>query len=260
MYGAIIGDMVGAPFAFDRGNKTKDFVLFSDKSHFTDDTVMLIAVAEALMDTRYMNDEVIKMTLVDSMRKWGAKYPNAGYGGMFRQWLIKENPQPYGSFGNGSAMRVSAAGWLAASLEEALHLAKLTAEVTHNHPEGIKGAQAVAGAIYLARTGEYKETIKVFLTEKIGYDLSRTCDEIRPNYHHDETCQKSVPEAMTAFLYGQDFEDVIRTTISLGGDTDTLACISGSVAEVYYAIPDELLGECRKRLPEEMLEIIGRYK
>ncbi|WP_294519024.1 ADP-ribosylglycohydrolase family protein [uncultured Anaerovibrio sp.] len=260
MYGAIIGDMVGAPFEFDRGNKTKDFVLFSDKSHFTDDTVMLIAVAEALMDTRYMNDEVIKMTLVDSMRKWGAKYPNAGYGGMFRQWLIKENPQPYGSFGNGSAMRVSAAGWLAASLEEALHLAKLTAEVTHNHPEGIKGAQAVAGAIYLARTGEYKETIKVFLTEKIGYDLSRTCDEIRPNYHHDETCQKSVPEAMTAFLEGQDFEDVIRTTISLGGDTDTLACISGSVAEVYYAIPDELLGECRKRLPEEMLEIIGRYK
>ncbi|MBQ3853807.1 MAG: ADP-ribosylglycohydrolase family protein, partial [Anaerovibrio sp.] len=156
--------------------------------------------------------------------------------------------------------RVAAAGWLAGSMDEALHLAKLTAEVTHNHPEGIKGAQAVAGAIYLARTGEYKETIKVFLTEKIGYDLSRTCDEIRPNYHHDETCQKSVPEAMTAFLEGQDFEDVIRTTISLGGDTDTLACISGSVAEVYYAIPDELLGECRKRLPEEMLEIIGRYK
>lgn len=259
MYGAIIGDMVGAPFEFDRGNKTKDFVLFSDKSHFTDDTVMLIAVAEALMDTRYMNDEVIKVALVDSMRKWGAKYPNAGYGGMFRQWLIKENPQPYGSFGNGSAMRVAAAGWLAGSMDEALHLAKLTAEVTHNHPEGIKGAQAVAGAIYLARTGEYKETIKVFLTEKIGYDLSRTCDEIRPNYHHDETCQKSVPEAMTAFLEGQDFEDVIRTTISLGGDTDTLACIAGSVAEAYYAIPDELLGECRKRLPAEMLEIIGRY-
>ncbi|MBE6100275.1 MAG: ADP-ribosylglycohydrolase family protein [Anaerovibrio sp.] len=259
MYGAILGDMIGAPYEFDRGNKTKDFPLFGDKSKFTDDTVMTVAVAEGLMDTRYMNDEVIKMTLVDSMRKWGAKYPNAGYGGMFRQWLIKENPQPYGSFGNGSAMRVSAAGWLADSLEEALHLAKLTAEVTHNHPEGIKGAQAVAGAIYLARTGEYKETIKVFLTEKIGYDLSRTCDEIRPNYHHDETCQKSVPEAMTAFLEGEDFEDVIRTTISLGGDTDTLACIAGSIAEAYYGIPDELVVECRKRLPDDLLEVVERF-
>jgi ADP-ribosylglycohydrolase len=178
---------------------------------------------------------------------------------MFGKWLIENNPQPYNSFGNGSAMRVSAAGWLATSLEEAMRLARLTSEVTHNHPEGIKGAQAVAGSIYMALNWEDKDAIKAFVTDVIGYDLSRTCDEIRPHYHHDETCQRSVPEAITAFLEGEDFEDVIRTTISLGGDTDTLACIAGSIAEAYYGIPDELVAECRKNLPEEMLKIIDRF-
>ncbi|WP_072031629.1 ADP-ribosylglycohydrolase family protein [Anaerovibrio sp. RM50] len=262
MYGAILGDMIGAPYEFDRGNKTKDFPLFCDKSNFTDDTVMTVAVAEVLLDYVYDefdSDEELKQALIASMQNWGSDYPNAGYGAMFSRWLEADNPQPYNSFGNGSAMRVLAAGWLATSLEEAMKLARLTAEVTHNHPEGIKGAQAVAGSIYLALDGKDKVEIKSFVTDVIGYDLSRTCDEIRPNYHHDETCQRSVPEAITAFLEGEDFEDVIRTTISLGGDTDTLACIAGSIAEAYYGIPDELVAECRNNLPEEMITIVNRF-
>lgn len=262
MYGAILGDMIGAPYEFDRGNKAKDFPLFCDRSKFTDDTVMTVAVAEVLLDyvlDEFDSDEKFKQALIASMQKWGSEYPNAGYGAMFSRWLKTDNPQPYNSFGNGSAMRVSAAGWLATSLEETMRLARLTAEVTHNHPEGIKGAQAVAGSVYLALDGKDKKAIKEFVTEVIGYDLSRTCDEIRPVYHHDETCQRSVPEAITAFLEGEDFEDVIRTTISLGGDTDTLACIAGSIAEAYYGIPDELVVECRKRLPDDLLEVVERF-
>ena len=262
MYGAILGDIIGAPYEFDRGNKTKSFPLFCDKSKFTDDTVMTVAVAEVLLnnvDGEFDSDVEIIQSLISSMKNWGSEYPNAGYGGMFGHWLKADDPEPYNSFGNGAAMRVSAAGWLATSMEEAMRLACLTAVVTHNHPEGLKGAQAVAGSIYLALEGKDKEAIKSFVTEVIGYDLSRTCDEIRPNYHHDETCQRSVPEAITAFLEGENFEDVIRTAISLGGDTDTLACIAGSIAEAYYGIPDELVAECRKNLPEEMLKIIDRF-
>ncbi len=262
MYGAILGDIIGAPYEFDRGNKTKDFPLFCDKSKFTDDTVMTVAVAEALLDNvdgEFDSDVEIIQSLISSMKNWGSEYPNAGYGGMFGHWLKADDPEPYNSFGNGAAMRVSAAGWLATSMEEAMRLACLTAVVTHNHPEGLKGAQAVAGSIYLALEGKDKDAIKSFVTDVIGYDLSRTCDEIRPNYHHDETCQRSVPEAITAFLEGENFEDVIRTAISLGGDTDTLACIAGSIAEAYYGIPDELVVECRNNLPEEMLKIIDRF-
>lgn len=223
---------------------------------------MTVAVAEALLDNvdgEFDSDVEILQALVSSMQNWGREYPNAGCGSMFGRWLKADEPEPYNSYGNGAAMRVSAAGWLATSLEEAMRLACLTAEVTHNHPEGIKGAQAVAGSIYLSLEGKGKEAIKSFVTDVIGYDLSRTCDEIRPYYHHDETCQRSVPEAITAFLEGEDFEDVIRTTISLGGDTDTLACIAGSIAEAYYGIPDELVAECRNNLPEEMVKIIDRF-
>lgn len=191
MYGAILGDMIGAPYEFDRGDKTKDFPLFSKGSRFTDDSVMTVAVAEALMDSMGQSDEEIRKILVRSMQKWGRKYPYAGYGGMFRGWLEEEDPQPYGSFGNGSAMRVAAAGWLYEDLEETRHAARLTAEVTHNHPEGIKGAEATASAIYLARTGSSKEEIKDYIVREFGYDLSRTCDEIRPGYHHVETCQQT---------------------------------------------------------------------
>ena len=180
MYGAILGDMIGAPYEFDRGDKTKDFPLFGRDSQFTDDTVMTIAVAEVLMDTVGQPDEAIRAALVKSMQKWDRKYPHAGYGGRFRGWLSARNPQPYGSYGNGSAMRVAAAGWLYATLEETRHAARLTAEVTHNHPEGIKGAEATASAIFLARTGEGKDEIRDYIIREFGYDLSRTCDEIRP--------------------------------------------------------------------------------
>ena len=259
MIGAILGDMIGAPYEFDRGNKTKDFPLFSRGSEFTDDSVMTIAVAEALMDTIGKSDDEIRAALIASMQKWGRRYPDAGYGGMFYQWLRKKEPQPYGSFGNGSAMRVSSAGWLFSTLEETRHMAKLTAEVTHNHPEGVKGAEAAASAIFMARTGSSKEEIRDFIIREYGYNLSRTCDQIRPNYHHVETCQQTVPEAVTAFLEGNSFEDVIRTAVSLGGDCDTLTCIAGGMAAAFYGVPDELAEECRKRLPEDMLAVLDRF-
>ena len=259
MYGALLGDMIGAPYEFDRGDKTKEFPLFCKYSHFTDDSVMTIAVAEALLDFRFREDEEIKAGLVESMRKWSKKYPDAGYGRKFYHWLRARHPEPYGSYGNGSAMRVSSAGWLFDTLAETRHMARLTAEVTHNHPEGIKGAEATASAIFLARTGHSKEEIRNYIVREFGYDLSRTCDQIRPGYTHIESCQKTVPEAITAFLEGTDFEDVIRTAVSLGGDCDTLTCIAGSIAEAYYGVPAILEAECKSRLPEDMLYILGRF-
>ncbi len=259
MYGALLGDMIGAPYEFDRGNKTKEFPLFCGESHYTDDSVMTIAVAEALLDSQFQNDAEIRAALVKSMRKWGRKYPRAGYGGRFRDWLRAKNPEPYGSYGNGSAMRVSAAGWLFDTLEDTRAKARLTAEVTHNHPEGIKGAEATAGAIFLARTGHSKDEIKDYIVKEFGYDLSRSCDQIRPGYCHNESCQKTVPEAITAFLEGTDFEDVIRTAVSLGGDCDTLTCIAGSIAEAYYGVPEQLKDECRSRLSKDMLGVLGRF-
>lgn len=259
MYGAILGDMIGAPYEFDRGNKSKDFPMFVKESQFTDDSVMTIAVAEALLNTPDAPDETRKAALVRSMQTWGKKYPYAGYGGRFRGWLSSKHPEPYGSYGNGSAMRVSSAGWLYGSLDETRRLARLTAEVTHNHPEGVKGAEATASAIYLARTGADKDTIRKYVTDEFRYDLSRTCDEIRPTYRHVESCQKTVPEALTAFLEGVDFEDVIRTAVSLGGDCDTLTCIAGSVAEAFYGVPAPYVTECRARLPKEMLDVLDRF-
>ena len=202
MYGAIIGDMVGSPYEFDQGRKVKEFgPLFINRSVFTDDSVMTIAVAEALMDVGPDAEEKeIKSAVVKSMQKWGRKYPDAGYGGRFIGWLAERDPKPYGSWGNGSAMRVSAAGWLYDSIERTREVAKWTAEVTHNHPEGVKGAEATASAIFLARNGSSKEEIKKYIIDEFEYDLSRTCDEIRPAYHHVESCQETVPEAITAFL------------------------------------------------------------
>ena len=259
MLGAILGDIVGSPFEFDHNNyKHKDFPLLSEKSHFTDDTVMTIAVAVGLIagdgEPRRTFGEV-----QSEMRAWGSDYPHAGYGGMFRRWLRAEHPQPYGSFGNGSAMRVAAAGWLFDTLDKTLEMAKVTAEVTHNHPEGIKGAEATASAVFLARTGSTKEQIKAYMEDTFGYDLSRTCDQIRPTYHHVESCQETVPEAITAFLEGKSFEDVIRTAVSLGGDCDTLTCIAGSIAEGFYGVPENLKQECRNRLPEPLLEVLQKF-
>jgi len=259
MIGAILGDMIGAPYEFDRSPKTKDFPMFSDQSRFTDDTVMTIAVAEALLDNRGASDDDLKAAIVQPMQKWGHRYPHAGYGGRFSGWLRANDPQPYGSYGNGSAMRVSAAGWLYDTLEETRRIARLTAEVTHNHPEGVKGAEATASAIYLARTGHGKDEIRDYIVSAFGYDLSRTCDEIRPAYHHVESCQETVLEAITAFLEGTDFEDVIRTAVSLGGDCDTLTCIAGSIAEAFYGVPAPFEAECKARLPEDMMEVLNRF-
>lgn len=259
MYGALLGDMIGAPYEFDRGNKSKEFPLFCENSHFTDDSVMTIAVAEALLDSRFLDDDSIRAALIKSMRKWGKRYPDAGYGRKFLCWLREKEPKPYGSCGNGSAMRVSAAGWLFDTLEETREKARLTAEVTHDHPEGIKGAEATSSAIFLARTGRSKGEIRDYIVQEFGYDLSRTCDQIRPSYYHNESCQKTVPEAITAFLEGTDFEDVIRTAVSLGGDCDTLTCIAGSIAEAFYGVPAILKAECRRRLPEDMAYILGRF-
>ena len=259
MYGAILGDMIGAPYEFDMGDKTKDFPLFGRRSQFTDDSVMTIAVAQALMDAKDRDDDEIKRALIESMREWGRRYPHAGYGGMFSYWLRTDEPKPYNSFGNGSAMRVSSAGYLYGTLEETRRMARLTAEVTHNHPEGIKGAEATAAAIFLARNGIDKADIKKYISDEFGYDLSQSCDEIRPTYHHVETCQETVPEAMTAFFEGDGFEDVIRTAVSLGGDCDTLTCIAGSIAEAYYGVPDNMKAECLNRLPVDMKEILLKF-
>lgn len=260
MYGAILGDIIGSPYEFDRGGKTKDFPLFTWRSGFTDDTVMTIAVAEAFLDAQPDADaEWIRRRLVTSMRRWGNRYPYVGYGAKFVRWLVWPEPVPYGSYGNGSAMRVSSVGWLYDDLETVRQMARLSASVTHDHPEGLKGAEATAGAIFLARTGHSKAEIKAF-AESLGYDLSRTCDEIRPNYHHMESCQETVPEAITAFLEGENFEDVIRTAVSLGGDCDTLTCIAGSIAEAFYGVPDRLKAACRDRLEQDLLQVLDRFE
>ena len=221
---------------------------------------MTLAVAEAFMDAQGSEDmDWIRNRLTWGMQRFGARFPDAGYGGMFRRWLAAKEPKPYGSYGNGSAMRVSAAGWQFDDLETVRQMARLSAEVTHNHPEGIKGAEATAAAIFLARTGYSKAQIKTYIEDTFHYDLSRTCDEIRPNYRHVESCQETVPEAITAFLGGDSFEDVIRTAVSLGGDCDTLTAIAGSIAEGFYGVPEELKLQCRKRLPSTLLQVLLQF-
>lgn len=260
MYGAILGDIIGSPYEFDRGDKTKNFPLFSEYSDYTDDTVMTLAVAEAFYDAiNVEDDEWRKKRLISGMQKFGRRHPDAGYGSKFRRWLKDRNPKAFGSYGNGSAMRASAIGWLYDDFDTILKMAKLSAEVTHNHPEGIKGAQATAAAIFLARTGYTKEEIKEYTQTLFDYDLSRSCDAIRPTYHHDESCQRTVPEAIIAFLESTGFEDAIRNAVSLGGDCDTLTCITGSIAEAFYGVPEYLKQECRKRLPRDMKEVLMRF-
>ena len=260
MYGAILGDIIGSPYEFDMGDKTKNFPLFSESSTYTDDTVMTLAVAAAFMRTRPdMTDEEIRRELVLFLQYYGRSYPYSGYGSMFSWWLESDDPKPYDSYGNGSAMRVSAAAWLFDDLDTVRRMARLSAEVTHNHPEGVKGAEATASAIFLARTGCTKAQIRAYIEEQFGYDLSRTCDEIRPNYRHVESCQETVPEAITAFLEGESFEDVIRTAVSLGGDCDTLTAIAGSIAEGFYGVSEELKVRCRERLPKKLRDVLSEF-
>lgn len=261
MYGAIIGDIVGSPFEFKLNASTKDFELFSGRSRFTDDTVMTIAVAQGLLDAG-KNAELpdITDTVGKSMHEWGRRYPDSGYGSKFAKWLKSDTPSPYGSCGNGSAMRVSPAGWLYDNIKRTREVAVATASPTHNDPEGIKGAEATASAIYLARKGRTKEEIRKYIEDNFSYDLSLKCAEIRLRNRQSARCQETVPEALCAFLEGGDFIDVIRTAVSLGGDCDTLAAISGSVAEAFYGIPPYAIQEAKKRLPQEMLSIIDRFE
>ena len=262
MYGAILGDMIGAPYEFDQGDKTKNFELFDKRKwvRYTDDSVMTLAIANAIMNAgAAANEKTMKQEFVLQMQNFGNRYAQGEYGGRFAGWLRSSNPQPYGSYGNGSAMRVSAIGWAFNTIERTREVARWSAEVTHNHPEGIKGAESVASAIFLLRNGKSKDEVKQYIIDEFGYDLSRTCDEIRPEYHHVESCQETVPEAITAFLEGTDFEDVIRTAVSLGGDCDTLTCIAGSLAEAFYGVPDDMKAECDNRLPDELLDILKKF-
>ena len=259
MYGAILGDIVGSPYEFDPIDTT-DFKLITEESMFTDDSVMTIAVAEALMDSGKNPDEKdVKKRLINGFKAWGIMYPFAGYGGRFHRWLFSDETKPYGSYGNGSAMRVSAAGWLYNTMDMTRKVARWTADVTHNHPEGIKGAEATAAAIFLARTGKSKQEIKDYIQKAFGYDLERTCDQIRPDYEFDETCQGTVPEAIVAFLDSKDYEDSIRLAVSLGGDADTQACITGGIAEAFYGMPKELIAQCRAKLPRDMRTVLDRF-
>ncbi len=244
MLGAIIGDMVGSIYEF-HNHRSKDFPFFSDQCWPTDDSIMTIAVAKALLATDGKAEGLSKQA-VKWMRKIGRQYPDCGYGGRFYGWMFSDRPQPYGSYGNGAAMRVSACGWAAGSLGEARELAYAVTSVTHDHPAGIDGAEAVACAIYLARTGSSKEEIRQFIEDNY-YDLDFTLDEIRPRYRFNESCQGTVPQAIEAFLESESFEDAIRNAISIGGDSDTLAAIAGGIAEAFYGIPAALRMEALER-------------
>lgn len=249
LIGAIAGDIIGSIYEY-RSIKTTDFELFLDYSSFTDDTILTVANADWLLTGD---------SLLGIMQDYGYRYPS-DYGGWFQSWLKEYDPHPYNSWGNGAAMRVSPVGWAFDTLETTLEVAQKSAEVTHNHPEGIRGAQATAACIYLARTGKSKQEIKEYIETTFGYDLSRTCDEIRPTYQSDPSCQGTVPESIIAFLESTNYENAIRLTISLGGDADTMGAITGGIAEAYYkTIPPYIKEETLKRLPEEFIGILQKF-
>ncbi len=248
--GAVIGDVIGSVYEWNN-IKTIDFDLFNPKCDFTDDTVLTIAVADCIL-----NHKDISKTIWE----YGRKYRGRGYGGSFSTWLQEDNLKPYSSYGNGSAMRASAVGFAFDDIEKVLEVAKQTAEVTHNHPEGIKGAQATAACIFLARKGKSKEEIKDYIRSKFKYKLDFTLDQIRPTYRFDVTCQGSVPQAIVAFLESSNFENAIRLAISIGGDSDTIACITGGIAAAYYKqIPTDIRDFVVEKLPDEYIEIINKF-
>ena len=257
MLGAIIGDIAGSVYEFNN-IKSEDFPLLEDRCFFTDDSVMTIAVAEALLNGK-RDEKKTEACMVKAMKKYGKAFPNAGYGGRFSGWLESKEPKPYGSYGNGSAMRVSPVAWYFHSLEKVEKFAEISARVTHDHPEGIKGAKAVAVAIFMARNGRDKDYIKRYLELKYRYDFSRTLDEIRPTYQFDETCQGTVPVALEAFFEAESFEDTIRKAISVGGDSDTVAAIAGSVAEAFYPIPKELAERAKSFLDKRLLAVLEKW-
>jgi ADP-ribosylglycohydrolase len=250
MIGAIAGDIIGSVHEFGR-TKTKDFPLFTPDSTFTDDSVLTIAIAQAILTDGDYKKAVLT---------FGRRYPDAGYGGFFQGWLRSPDPRPYNSFGNGSAMRVSPVGFAFDTEEAVLREAARTAEFTHNHPEGVKGAQATALAIFLARTEWDKDLIREEISTRFGYDLDRTCDGIRPGYGFDETCQRTVPEAIVAFLDSNSYEDAVRNAVSLGGDADTLACITGGIAEAFYGpVPSAVRRKVREVLTSELWDVAADF-
>ncbi len=250
MLGAIAGDIIGSRFEWEPTKKT-DFELFSNDSHFTDDTILTIAVTYSLLEN---------IGYAESLKHFGNKY-EAGYGSSFYAWLDSDSLEPYNSWGNGSAMRVSPVAYAFNSVDEVLKHARKSAEVTHNHPEGIKGAQAVALAIFLARTGSSKQIIKDEISKRFGYNLERTLKKIRPNYAFEVSCQKSVPESIICFLEAYDYEETVRNAVSLGGDSDTMACIAGSIAEAFYkGVPEDIAQNVFERLPDEFIDILERFR
>jgi ADP-ribosylglycohydrolase len=259
MLGAIIGDTVGSVYEFDN-IKTTDFPLFTERNEFTDDSVMSVAVAEWLLRDKNHTHKDLEVSMVRYANKY--RNPVGGYGGSFYRWLFSgRERKPYNSWGNGSAMRVSAVGWAFDTIEETLQVAEISASITHNHPEGIKGAQSVAAAIFLARTGKTKAEIKEYVEIRFGYDLSRTCEEIRPDYVFEESCQGTIPAAMAAFFDSTDFENAVRLAVSLGGDSDTIACITGGIAEAFYGhIPEEIVKTIWPCLPDDFQEILQEMK
>lgn len=256
MLGSIIGDTAGSVYEFNN-IKTMDFPFFSEKSDYTDDSIMTMAVADWLLKDPTHGMDTLEASLISFAKKYPC--PMGGYGGMFFRWLFRSDGkrEPYNSWGNGSAMRASATGWMFDTLEETERVAGLSAAITHNHPEGIKGAQSTAAAIFMARNGSDKESIRRYISERYGYNLNRTCDEIRPVYHWESSCQGTVPEAMVAFFDSTDFESAIRLAVSLGGDSDTLACITGGIAEAFYKeIPDPIATAIWSLLPDDFKAIL----
>lgn len=252
--GAIAGDVIGSAYEFNP-TRDHDFDLFTPQSTFTDDTVLTMANALWLLEDEQHTPETLVRIMLDMCRK----YPNRGYGGRFACWIHDTDPQPYNSFGNGSAMRVSSVGYYAKSLDEALELAKISAEVTHNHPEGIKGAQATAAAIFLARQGKSKQEIRDYVEKTFNYDLSRTLEQIRPTFTFDETCQRTVPEALTCYFEGKDYEDVVRLSVALAGDADTIAAIAGSIASATQDVPADISQQVISLLSEEFCTTLLRF-
>lgn len=261
MLGAIIGDIVGSRFEWDR-IKTKDFEFFMRDCFVTDDSIMTLAVAKAILESK-KDPDILRKTVAGHLQEIGRPYRHCGYGGKFYMWMYTDDPKPYNSYGNGAAMRVSPCGFAGSSLEEAKILSKIVTEVTHNHPEGIKGAEATTAAIYLARKGKSISEIRDHI-DKHYYPMNFTLDQIRPAYTFNETCQKTVPQAIMSFLESTGFEDAVRNAVSLGGDSDTLGAITGSIAEAYYGIPADIR-ECAlpyldKRLSAILNAFESRYK
>lgn len=260
MLGAIIGDIVGSRFEW-HNLKSKEFELFAENCQPTDDSIMTLAVAEAILNSREQREKLSELA-VYCMVHWGNRYPRAGYGGHFRQWLREgkyvDIPEPYYSLGNGAAMRVSPCGFAAASMEEAIALADAVTAVTHNHPEGMRGAEATTAAIFLAREGKSIPEIRAHIEDRY-YKIDFTLDEIRPDYTFDVTCQGSVPQALEAFFESASFEDAIRGAISIGGDSDTIAAITGGIAEAYYGIPEEIRAQALSYLKPEQRSLVERF-